>query len=296
MHRTAIGRDPVTPVRTSVMAELVPGAAVVPALPAGALRAAIAKAAAGHPVVVAEAGTPEHLETLAEVVAGFGPAALPAGSAGLALPLAHAWHPRAGAARPALLPVVGGRILLVVSSMNEVSRRQVRACREALGARMQVAALALEDVVDADHAARWASRLAVDPGAEVLAICAPAERLTGPDQVEAGARVANGLAAALDPLLRTQRAGALILVGGDGAEAVLNRIGVDALRVLRRVAEGVPLSETVGQVGCASPSPAKLGRGPGGGAAGPLVVTKAGGFGTDGTILSVIERLRGEKE
>jgi uncharacterized protein YgbK (DUF1537 family) len=111
----------------------------------------------------------------------------------------------------------------------------------------------------------------------VLALSAPTERLTGRGQVEASVRVARGLAAAVHELLGRGRTGALVLLGGDGAEAILDRLGVDTLRVLRRVVEGVPVSETTGS-------------------AGMVVVTKAGGFGADGTLLAVIERLRGEEE
>jgi uncharacterized protein YgbK (DUF1537 family) len=142
---------------------------------------------------------------------------------------------------------------------------------------MQAATLRLEDVADEESAFRWASRLAVEPGAEVLALSAPTERLTGLGQVEASVRVARGLAAAVHELLGRGRTGALVLLGGDGAEAILDRLGVDTLRVLRRVVEGVPVSETTGS-------------------AGMVVVTKAGGFGADGTLLAVIERLRGEEE
>jgi uncharacterized protein YgbK (DUF1537 family) len=279
LERSPAGADPVTPVKTSVLSELVPGSVVVPALPAAPLRAAIEAAAARAAVITCEVETPEHLRTLAEVVAGFGPAALPAGSAGLALPLASAWHPRPGDLRPAPLPTVQGRVVVALSSANEVSRRQVRACQEALGTRMQTATLALDDAADESRAARWASRLDLDPRAVVVALCAPAERLTGMDKLEAGARVARGLAAALHALLERERAGALVLLGGDGAEAILDRIGVDALRVRRRVVEGVPLSEAMG-----------------GTAAGLAVVTKAGGFGDERTLRSVIEKLQGEKE
>jgi uncharacterized protein YgbK (DUF1537 family) len=279
LERSPAGSDPVTPVKTAVMAELVPGAAVVPALAGDALRAAVEDAARRAAVVVLEAQAAGHLEAIAEVVAARGPAALPAGSAGLALPLAAAWRPRAADVGPSEIPVVRDRILVVVSSANDVSRRQVRRCAEALGARMQAVMPGLEDLAEADRAAAWAGRVALDPGAEVLALGAPAERLAGVPQVEAGARVAAGLAAAVHAVLGRARAGALILVGGDGAEATLDRLGVEALHVLRRVVEGVPVSRTLGAAG-----------------AGLVVVTKAGGFGGDGTLLAVIESLRGRKE
>jgi uncharacterized protein YgbK (DUF1537 family) len=278
LERSPAGTDPVTPVKTSVMTELVPGAAVVPALPGAALRAAVEAAAQRAAVVVAEAQSPEHVAALAEAVAGLGAAALPAGSAGLALPLASAWHPHRGEARPRPLPVVRERVLVLLSSANEVSRRQVQVCKDALGARMQTATLALADVADEGRAVRWASGLEVDAPADVVALSVPAERLTGVAQVEASARVAKGLAAAGEALLSRGGTGALVLLGGDGAEATLDRLRVDALRVLRRVVEGVPASETI-----ESARP------------GLVVVTKAGGFGTDGTLLSVVRRLRGEE-
>jgi uncharacterized protein YgbK (DUF1537 family) len=276
LESSPAGTDPVTPVTTSIMTELVAGAAVVPVLPRDALRAAVQEAAGRAGVVVVEAQTGEHLRALAEVVAGFGASALPAGSAGLALPLAAAWHPHAGSARPEPLPAVRDPILVVLSSANEVSRRQVRACQEALGEGMRSATAGLEDVADEERAVRWASRLAVEPGTGVLALTAPSERPAGMGQVEAGARVAKGLAAAAHRLMERGPTGALVLLGGDGAEAALDRLGVESLRVLRRVVEGVPVSLTTG-----------------GARGGLVVVTKAGGFGTDGTLLAVIEALRG---
>lgn len=277
LESSPAGSDPVTPVKTSLLTELVPGSVAVPALPRDALRAAVE--GAGRSVVWVEAQTPEHVHALAEVVAGLGPAALPAGSAGLALPLASAWHPSADEVRPGPLPVVRERILVLLSSANEVSQRQVRVCQDALGARMKTVMARLEDVRDPERAAEWASRLAIAPGAEVLALCAPAERMTDVGLVEGGARVAKGLAAAIHRLVDLGRTGALVLVGGDGAEATLDLLGVEALRVVRRVVEGVPVSEAMGAS-----------------RAGLVVVTKAGGFGADGTLLAVIERLRGEKE
>jgi uncharacterized protein YgbK (DUF1537 family) len=97
--------------------------------------------------------------------------------------------------------------------------------------------------------------------------------------VDAGARVARALAAAAERLLDRGGHRALVLVGGDGAEATLDRLGVGALRVLRRVVEGVPLCEAIG-----------------GAREGLSVVTKAGGFGTERTLLSVLRTLRGEEE
>lgn len=270
------GTDPVTPVRTSDMQELVPGAAVVPALPADELRAAILATSRDHAVVAVDAERPSDLETLAAVARGLGPSVLPAGSAGLALPLAAAWHPAQGDAHPAAVPRIEGRILILVSSANDVSKRQVRACLEALGARATAVTLGTADLEDLPPARAWAERLVLAPACGVLIVQAPTERLTGGSSVEAGARVAKGLAVAVERLMSREPVGALVLVGGDGAEATLTALGVEALRVLRLIVEGVPLSATIGVAH-----------------EGLVVVTKAGGFGDDATLLTVIRTLQG---
>lgn len=276
LQESPAGNDPVTPVRTSVFQELVPGSAGVPALPADELRAAILAAARGHSVVVPDAERPADLERLAAVVRELGSSALPAGSAGLALPLAAAWHPNPGDARPAPVPRVAGRILVLLSSANEVSRRQVRACLEALGARAAAVMPSAADLEDSSSAGAWAEGVELRSHCEVLVLQAPVEPLTGLESVEAGARVARGLAVALERLMRRQEAGALILVGGDGAEAALTALHVEALRVLRPIVEGVPVSRAIGAA-----------------RDGLVVVTKAGGFGDDDTLLDVVRSLRG---
>ncbi|WP_211240006.1 nucleotide-binding domain containing protein, partial [Promicromonospora kroppenstedtii] len=71
------------------------------------------------------------------------------------------------------------------------------------------------------------------------------------------------------------RPDAVVLIGGDGARAVLTRLGAHSVRVAGSVAEGVPLGHLEG-----------------GPAHGTVVVTKAGGFGTRRTVVDVLESLR----
>lgn len=75
--------------------------------------------------------------------------------------------------------------------------------------------------------------------------------------------------------LRTTRDVALVLVGGDGAAAVLERFGAHALDVRGLLAPGSPWGSVVG-----------------GAADGALVITKSGGFGDEDALVTILDRLR----
>lgn len=286
VHGTALedspaGTDPVTPVRSSRFAELVPGCGIVPAqADVAALTPELQRAAAEHDVVVVEAAQTAHLEALAGAVAALGARALPAGSAGLALPLARAWHPGHGAPRAAFRPQAReGIVLVVVTSANEVSRRQVEAAQAAYGARLVRAMAALADLADPAAARRWAETVAIPAAAQVVVLGAPSERTVAAGRVEGGRLVAAGMGAAAAALLARCAVGTLVLVGGDGAEATLDTLDVAMLAVQGMLLEGVPCS-------CVS----------GGAHDGLQVVTKAGGFGTDATLTILLDAVLAAKE
>lgn len=275
------GTDPVTPVRSSRFADLVPGCSIEPArADAAALTQALLGAAAGHDIVVAEAAETAHLEALAEAVATLGARALPAGSAGLALPLARAWHPAPAERRGVFRPQArDGLALVVVTSANEVSRRQVEATLAAYGARLARVISGLTHLADTAAARRWADALAIPAAAQAIVLGAPAQRADAAARIESGRLVAAGMAAAAAALLARVKVGTLVLVGGDGAEATLDALGVDMLAVQGTLLEGVPCS-------CVS----------GGVHDGLQVVTKAGGFGTDATLKTLLDAVLAPKE
>ncbi|MBS0306300.1 MAG: four-carbon acid sugar kinase family protein [Proteobacteria bacterium] len=272
------GRDPVTPVTSSHLTDLVPGSVVVPACERVAdWTRTLTAAARSHAVVVAEADNDVHLRTLAAAVASLGSRALPAGSAGFALPLAAAWL---GAERAPPAAVAEGapsdaNVLVVVTSANEVSRRQVDALQAHLGAQLVVRQARAADLADVASAERWA--MAPTP-AHVIVLQAPAEREETPDAAirrERGQRVARAIAVAARGALTQHRIGRLVLVGGDGAEAVLDALDAQVLRMIGTVQEGVPLATVMG-----------------GPCDGLPVATKAGGFGHDRTLLEVVQSLQ----
>jgi uncharacterized protein YgbK (DUF1537 family) len=229
--------------------------------------------------VVVEATDQAALDTLAEVVAQLGAQALPAGSAGLALALADAWRPQGAASAPAPAPRINGPILLLRTSANAVSRRQVSRLLEEFPA-ASVAALSptLADLADDARAESWIARLHVAlPKPGLLVLEAPTERLAGASLVDASRRVARIMAAAVAAIVAREQVDTLVLLGGDGADATLDALGVRNLQVMRNIVEGVPVAQSLGR-----------------GKEELVVVTKAGGFGDENTLLTVIRWLRGE--
>ena len=107
VEHTAFGRDPVTPVRTSNMASLLPPSAHIKAV---------------------DAATDADLREIAGRISTDGPSIVPVGSAGLAEALAEVWATHAESDPPdhrVLKNRQNSRILLQVSSLNPVSHAQV---------------------------------------------------------------------------------------------------------------------------------------------------------------------------
>lgn len=110
VERTAFGRDPVTPVKTSDMVTLLP---------------------ASQHVTTADAASDADLMALAASISAAGPSVIPVGSGGLAAALAATWSK--GPSTEVMLRMTDiipkgrkkSRILLQISSLNPVSRAQV---------------------------------------------------------------------------------------------------------------------------------------------------------------------------
>lgn len=265
---TAAGHDPVTPVRTSDLTALLPGALRVPADgEAAALADRLAEAGAAGDVVVADALDDAGLARLADAVVLLGARAVPVGSGGLAAALAPRWGGDRTA--PDQPRVAVGRTLVVLSSLNEVSRGQAE---ELL--RSEPGTLLVTPEARTGPAEAAARALGRDLPATVL-VRTPEP--TGPAGTgrERATRAAAELADLVAAVTEQTRPDAIVLIGGDGARAVLARLGARSVRVAGSVAEGVP-----------------LGRLEGGAAHGTVVVTKAGGFGTRRTVVDVLESLR----
>lgn len=269
------GRDPVTPVTTNEMAELLPGTRIItlsdtsPVINAGLL-----KEAAAEGLVAVNAASDAELGVLADAIAAAGPMAVPAGSAGLAAAMSEAWlaTPDDLEVQPPTQPAK--RVVVVVSSVHDVAKAQTAHLR---------ALLAPEDLLvlqpDADlftaseDLDSWTSGQLT--GTETLpqvVIILPPEG--GPLLQLTGTAVARRVAAVVRRAMDHGNFDALVLVGGDGAHAVLDALGALALRITGAIQEGVPRGVIEG-----------------GSAAGKVVVTKAGGFGEASALLETVNEL-----
>jgi uncharacterized protein YgbK (DUF1537 family) len=238
--RTAAAADPVTPVRESRLERLVPGA--VATTPGGLA------AAAGGParVLFTDAATDADLDAVADAVHRLGPGGVAAGSAGLAAAMARRWSAAAPAPAPPA-PVRTGRILVAVSSRHPLALSSVERLRATLPAPGRPApGRPPVDVITTPQAgAATVTEVAADFGDEVAA------------------------------QLRLHRYDALVLVGGDGAAAALDRVGATAVTLHTTLAPGIPIGTVAG-----------------GAADGLRVVTKSGGFGDAGSLVEIVALLQ----
>jgi uncharacterized protein YgbK (DUF1537 family) len=216
----AAGADPITPLPSSDLTALVPGAHAADRLAPGA-----------DGVVVLDAATEGDLERIAASLAELerhGPV-LAVGSAGLARALARAWHPE-----PRDVAVPAPRTdLVVVSSLNPATRTQV-AHAEAHGV--------LHRELDVERSSDAELQAAIRA---LLATGGPAIASTRPDRAglhgTGAQRIARRLGAATAHAVRAARPAAIGLVGGDGASAVLTALAEPRALVAGRIAPGIPL-------------------------------------------------------
>ena len=146
VERTAFGRDPVSPVHTSDMAQLVPASAHLSVL---------------------DAATDADLMAIATSISAAGPSVIPIGSGGLAEAIAAAWLDKRSPAnlltvRDILSTRKNSRILLQVSSLNPVAQAQAARLKSAfpeIGMLFPPAERGDSTVVAANLAEEFAGRL-----------------------------------------------------------------------------------------------------------------------------------------
>lgn len=225
-------------------------------------------------VVVVDAMTSGDLETIVKATASMRDRVLLVGSAGLAQPLAEELAAEREAPQE---PVLQQGALVVVGSVNPVSRQQLARLEEMSGAHFVhldvQAAMAddteKEETVDracsAVRQAAAAGRIVVltTPGAREdieAAQQAGAARGMGPGEV--AARIAEALGRVAVAALDEAPLAGVVATGGDTAQALLDLLGADGIDLVAEVLPGIPFGRVHG------------GRRPG-----LQIVTKAGGFG-----------------
>ena len=181
------------------------------------------------------------------------------GSAGIAEALAEICFEQASGA--STVPALEGPLLFVVGSRTEQSTQQANALIEAGPARIVAAPNGYVDIA--------AALRAIEP---VLVLKATPDTKRGEgDPTE----VAKRLGASVATLLDRRSIAAVVATGGDTAAAVLQHLSQPVLRVVGTLLPGIPFSRI--QAGGRE----------------VWFVTKAGGFGSRDTLVTIARRLRG---
>lgn len=186
--------------------------------------------------LVIDATDEADLDRLADALSGAGPELIMVGSGGLAGALGRAWTQPGGA--ETLAARVDGRVLIAVTSLHPVTASQ------------------LEQLQSGPAAA----------GVDVLT--------TGSETITPTA-AADELARRVVTALSDRTYAALVIVGGDGAAAILTGVAADSIAIDGAIIPGCPTGIVAG-----------------GPAAGLRLVTKSGGFGDQDALSEITYRLR----
>jgi D-threonate/D-erythronate kinase len=193
-------------------------------------------------IVVADARTTSDLDMLAAGLAVADHSVIVVGSGGLSAALGRRW-PVEPASPATWLPRRGTSVVLVaVSSLHPVTRQQVAQLREQSSDQVKImTATQAVNISPAEAAVELADRVATE--------------------------------------LTTGHYLAAVLVGGDGAAAILRSLAADRVVVDSMISTGCPASTVVG-----------------GPADGLRLITKSGGFGQPDTLTRIVDRLRSDAD
>ena len=295
--RTAIGRDPVTPVKVSHIPALLAGQCRRPVVHVGldtldagpdALRQALKPPAEGA-VAVVDAASEADLAAIVDALFDQ-PGVLFVGSAGLAAPLAERLAGRRRAERG---DTAGRRRPVVVAcgSVNPVTREQLAEVARSFNP--PVCMLDPEAALRGGEAWQGWLRQAREQvrsaaGAEagkVLVVATPGERADveaaqrtgaslGLGPTEVAGRLAAALAEVVGQVIADIEPAGVIATGGDTARALLAHMGAAGIDLQSEVLPGIPYGTLYGGTRQGLP-----------------VVTKAGGFGPRDALVKAVQYL-----
>lgn len=237
-----------------------------------AIRHAIAHCSESYVVVDVE--TQKHLSDIAQALTHSDEAWLPVGSAGLAEAIPAALGLSETETRTYQAPHTQGPVLIVAGSRNEVTAVQVREAANALGLPtmepdLQLL-LALDDNPGALEHILSTTGQHLERGLDVIVTTSFVPQLE-----EKSSDIALALGRLTSDIMQRSRVGGLFLTGGDIALQVCLALDGRALRPVREVAPGLPLSLLGGGPWDDTP-----------------VVTKAGGFGESDSMVAGIRSLK----
>ncbi|MEM2074671.1 MAG: four-carbon acid sugar kinase family protein [Zestosphaera sp.] len=281
VDQTFFGRDPRTPVKSSYIPSFFSNAfeklythVFLEDLRSGEFRSRLN----AYKVISFDVENENDLKTIVESLTEFNGRVLWVGSAGLSETLAYNVIVGSPAGKPTLL---------VVGSLNDVTRGQLASFIEKFSCKLvKLSIKSLLANFEEEHS-RTMSQVAeaLKMGIDVVVTTSydstqvnegkAAASEMGLPSSELGARIAEGLGRIASGIMRefgTKAFSGVFVTGGDTAMSLMKNMNVDSLEIVGEVEPGVPLLRS-----------------------GDLyIVTKAGGFGKDSTIIRIVARVKGE--
>jgi len=290
--RTEISRDPVTPVTESNLCTVIQSQSRYPVGHIAlnflegeevALRDEIERQIrSGHRHIVFDTTCREHLDRTAGLIFSSSHKILPVGSAGLAAGLSGLMSPGPILKSHNRRSFKDGNHLLVCGTNSEITRRQIKTLVEvypyeeiALDPGMLTDEHRRDVFLDSTSLVR--SKLSANH--IVVTIDVSQQSRVSARQLKqspAALSMTKGLGRFLAAVMAETRPGLLFLTGGDTADAVMTAAGAEGIRILGEVTTGVVQGTLIG-----------------GPQDGLPVVTKAGAFGRDDTLVVLHETWQG---
>ncbi len=290
LGQTEISRDPVTPVTESELSKIIESQCRYPVGHIDlnfldgeetAIRDEIeGQIRAGTRHIVFDATSRKHLDRIARLSYSTTYKILPVGSAGLAAGFDIFWSPKIKLKKRHHRFVVDGRHLIVSGTNSEVTARQISVLvgkypheKIALDPCMLINQTTSNDVSDKVSEVR--SKLStqhtiitIDSSEQCAAASQP------PYRQQTAHLIVKGLGRFLSTVLTDIRPAVLFVTGGDTADAIITAMGAKGIRLVGEIVIGVVQGTLMG---------------------GPMdglpVVTKAGAFGTEDTLVVLHEML-----
>jgi uncharacterized protein YgbK (DUF1537 family) len=290
LAQTEISRDPVTPVTESDLAKIIKSQSRYPVghISLNLLEGEEAilideigqQIRAGIKHIVFDATCRAHLDRIARLTVSSSPKVLPVGSAGLAAGLGGLLSPGPVIKQHHHWFVGTGHHLLVCGTNSEVTRRQIKT----LVRNFPYEEIALNPAMLMDEHPGVDFFKGVSLARSKLSAKHMIITIDSPQKVTVSARqlsrqqvaqsMIEGLGRFLSAVMTDTRPGFLFLTGGDTADAIITSVAAKGIRILGEIVTGVVQGTLIG---------------------GPLdglpVVTKAGAFGADDTLMVLHEML-----
>jgi uncharacterized protein YgbK (DUF1537 family) len=287
VDQTEIARDPLTPVKDSRLSKIIASQSRYPVGRVGADRLEGSQTEllqeikrliqGGVRHLVFDATCREHLDRIARQVYTLEPKVLPVGSAGLAGSLAALLPPRSGLAPSGQLAQPGGFNLLVCGTASEVTGHQVKNLLATCSYEQMVLKADMFTDPNLDTVflnTLTLARTKVSQSHLVLSLESPqgdraAARQAAGRQRDSAA-IVRGVGRLVAGILTAGKPAVLFLTGGDTADAVLTAVKAEGIKIFGEILKGVVQGALIG---------------------GPLnglsVVTKAGAFGREDTLVEL---------